>query len=424
MRWSAVSRAPATYRPSYLFPERPSARELTAPAPIAPTRKRPTLLPFSVMRRQSVTIAPHIAIDVRMMNHSGIGTYIKALVPRILAARPQYRFTLIGAPDQIAAHTWTTEGHTQVRPCTAPIYSIQEQLALKGAIPKDVTVYWAPHYNIPVLYGGRLMVTIHDVAHLARPQFSPGLHRRAYARGMHSMVRRNADAILCVSRFTAQEYERLVGVGRAQPTVIHLGVDEHWTRIQPRSRPYPRPFFAFVGNVKPNKNLSVLVRAMALARDRIPHDLVIIGKRDGFATGDPETLRASLELGERVHFTGFLERDRLEQFIAFADALVMPSFYEGFGLPPLEAMAAGCPVAVSSAASLPEVCGDAALYFDPTDHEELASCLVRLAGDEWLRQSLRQHGYQRAKRFRWETSTVATLAVLDNLISAMPQVAA
>ena len=375
--------------------------------------------PFE-MRRQPVRIAPHIAIDVRMMNHSGIGTYIKALVPRILAARPQYRFTLIGDPDQIAAHAWISEGRTQVCACTAPIYSMQEQFALRAAIPRDVTVYWAPHYNIPIFYRGRLMVTIHDVAHLARPQFSPGAHRRVYAKGMHSMVRRNADALICASHFTAQEYARLVSIGRAQPTIIHLGVDQRWTMVQQRSRPHPRPFFVFVGNVKPNKNLSTLVRAMALARDSIPHDLVIIGKRDGFGTGDPETLRAGAQLGDRVHFTGFVETGRLEQFIAFADALVMPSLYEGFGLPPLEAMAAGCPVAVSRVASLPEVCGDAAMYFDPTDHEELAACLVRLARDEPLRQSLRQRGYQQARRFQWETSAVATLSVLDNLVTPVP----
>jgi len=363
--------------------------------------------------------APHIAIDVRMMHHSGIGTYIRELVPRILEARPQYRFTLIGVPDHLAALPWPREGMVQVRACTSPIYSIGEQLALKAIIPQDTTIFWAPHYNIPVLYRGRLMVTIHDVSHLARPQFSPGFHRRVYAKAMHAMVRRNADALVCVSHFTAREYARLVGIGRAQPTVIYLGIDPRWAAVQQRSCPHPRPFFVFVGNVKPNKNLRTLVRAMALARDSIPHDLVIVGKRDGFVTGDHETIDAAAQLGDRVHFTGFVETEQLEQFIAYADALVMPSLYEGFGLPPLEAMAAGCPVTASRAASLPEVCGDAALYFDPTNHEELAACLVRLANDESLRQTLRARGYEQAHRFQWETSALETLAVLDSLVDAV-----
>jgi len=365
--------------------------------------------------------APHIAIDVRMMHHSGIGTYIRELVPRILEARPQYRFTLIGVPDHLAALPWPHEGNVQVRACTSPIYSISEQFALKAAIPGDTTIFWAPHYNIPVLYRGRLMVTIHDVSHLARPQFSPGLHRRVYAKTMHAMVRRNADALICVSRFTATEYARLVGIGRAHPTTIHLGIDPRWAAVQRLSRPHPRPFFVFVGNVKPNKNVRTLVRAMALARDSIPHDLVIVGKRDGFGTGDPETVDAATQLGNRVHFTGFVEAELLEQFIAFADALVMPSLYEGFGLPPLEAMAAGCPVVVSRAASLPEICGDAALYFDPTNPEELSACLVRIANDESLRQALRARGNRHVRRFRWEASTLKTLAVLDALVASVPR---
>lgn len=364
-------------------------------------------------------VAPHIAIDVRMMHHSGIGTYINALVPRILKARPGYYFTLIGAPDQIAAAAWPNEGNVQVRACAAPIYGVREQFSLNAAIPGDASIFWAPHYNIPVLYSGRLMVTIHDVAHLARPEFSPGIHRRLYAKAMFSMVRRNADAVVCDSDFTAREYRRLVGVGHAPPTTIHLGIDERWTTIRQRSRPHPRPFFVFVGNVKPNKNLRTLMRAMARARDSVPHDLIVVGKRDGFGIGDPETVHAASQLGDRVHFTGFVETERLEQFIAFADALVMPSLYEGFGLPPLEAMAAGCPVTVSRVASLPEVCGDAALYFDPTDHGELASCLVRLANDESLRTTLRELGYEQVRRFQWEKSTTATLAVLDALVAGL-----
>ena len=366
----------------------------------------------------------HVAIDARMMHHSGIGTYIRQIVPGVVKARPGYRFTLIGARDHISALGWPGEGQVQVRACSAPIYSIGEQFALKSAIPDDVTLFWAPHYNIPILYRGRLMVTIHDVAHLARPDFSPGFHRRLYARAMFSMVRRNADAIICDSDFTALEYRRLVGTGRATPTTIHLGIDERWTMVRQRHRPHPRPFFVFVGNVKPNKNLRALVRAMAMVRDSLPHDLIVVGKKEGFATGDPETIIAAAQLGDRIHFTGFVETELLEQFIAFADALVMPSLYEGFGLPPLEAMAAGCPVSVSRAASLPEVCGDAALYFDPTDHGDLASCLKRLANDESLRDSLRERGYQRVRQFQWERSMDDTLAVLDALVadSAVPPV--
>jgi glycosyltransferase involved in cell wall biosynthesis len=234
---------------------------------------------------------------------------------------------------------------------------------------------------------------------------------------MYAMIRRTADALLCVSEFSAREYTRFVGAGRASLTTVHSGVEERWFTVTRRKRPYPRPFFLFVGNVKPNKNVRTLLRAFNTIRDLVPHDLVIVGKREGFVVGDPEIAPAAASLGDRVHFTGFVARDDLEQFIAFADALVMPSLYEGFGLPPLEAMAASCPVVASNAASLPEICGDAALYFDPTDHESLAASLLRLVGDATLQQQLRRRGLQQARRFQWDSTVSRTLAVLDSLVT-------
>lgn len=350
-----------------------------------------------------------------MMHHSGIGTYIRSLVPRILDARPQYRFTLIGDPEHLSAVPWATHPHVETRGCAAPIYSIREQIALRAAIPRDTTLFWAPHYNIPLSYRGRLAVTIHDVAHLALPRLFPGAHRRLYARTMYARVRCSADALLCMSDFTAREYTRLVGAGRAAPTTVYSGVEPSWFRIRREGPPHPRPFFLFIGNVKPNKNLRVLVSAFAKTQHLMGHDLVIVGRRDGFGIGAPEIPRLATALGDRVVFTGFVPRERLEQYVAFADALVMPSLYEGFGLPPLEAMAAGCPVIASSAASLPEVCGTAALYFEPSDCDALAGHLLRVAQDAPLRHELRTRGLARAAQFQWSACTTQTLAILDPL---------
>lgn len=352
------------------------------------------------------------------MHHSGIGTYIQALVPRIVEARPQYGFTLIGVPEHLAAAAWAHRRHVRLRACNAPIYSVAEQLALPIAIPRETTLYWSPHYNIPIAHRGRMVVTIHDLAHLALPHIFRGWHRRQYARAMYGFVRRRADAILCDSEFTTREYTRLVGIGRACPKTVHLGVDERWFCVARQHRPHPRPFFLYIGNVKPNKNLGTLVRAFAQVSSAVPHDLIIVGRREGFITADSDAAHAAASLGARVQFTDFLPTEVLEQFVAFADALVMPSLYEGFGLPPLEAMAASCPVIVSRAASLPEVCGDAALYFDATDQAELAACLVQLARSPSLQQDLRIRGRRRAQQFRWETTAAQTLEVLDALVAA------
>jgi glycosyltransferase involved in cell wall biosynthesis len=127
--------------------------------------------------------------------------------------------------------------------------------------------------------------------------------------------------------------------------VIHQGVDAGVVPRDPRDLepPHPRPYLLFVGNVKPHKNLVGLLRAFALLHEEIPHDLLLVGRRHGFIHGSPEVEEQAARLGGRVRFTGWLEDREVKRLFAHADALVFPSFYEGFGLPPLEAMACGCP---------------------------------------------------------------------------------
>ena len=158
---------------------------------------------------------------------------------------------------------------------------------------------------------------------------------------------------------------------------------------------------------------------MELAQHHIPHDLVIVGRREGLLTADEAVAAKAEALGTRVHFTGFVEDDLLKQFVKHADALVLPSFYEGFGLPPLEAMACGCPALVSERSPrLPEACGDAALYCDPYNPRDIADKLALLMKDEGLRTSLRQKGLVRAKRFTWEACAEKTLGVLERVLHA------
>src|SRR5262249_25179314 len=157
------------------------------------------------------------------------------------------------------------------------------------------------------------------------------------------------------------------------------------------------------------KNLTRLLQAFRSITDRIPHHLVIAGQSEGFLTGDEKIAAEAASLKNRVHLTGALDQARLEQYMIHAEALVFPSLYEGFGLPPLEAMACGCPVLTSQAAALPEVCGDAALYADPYHVEDLAEKMVRITLDKAMRGELREKGLRRAHYFSWEKSAEATL---------------
>jgi glycosyltransferase involved in cell wall biosynthesis len=353
-----------------------------------------------------------------MIGASGIGTYISELLSQLIAARPELGFTVLGPASLLLDQSWSHAPNVRVIDLNVPIYSAREQIALLRRIPSDTSLFWSPHYNIPLAWRGRLVVTVHDVAHLALPEFFGGFHRQAYARFMFRRISRSADAILTVSEFTRAEFERLVGVPRASPEVVHNGVDQEWFDLAPSPRPHPRPYLVYVGNVKPHKNLGRLLEAFGSLTSRTPCDLLLIGKNEGFLTGDRGVQAAVDRLAPRVQLLGAVSRELLRRYVAHAEALVLPSQYEGFGLPPLEAMACGRPTIVSRAASLPEVCGDAALYFDPLDPASIAEAILRVLTEPELQETLRSRGLERARRFTWERSARATLAVLERVLAA------
>lgn len=348
----------------------------------------------------------HVTIDARMLALSGIGTYIREVVPRVIARWTDARFTLLG--DVPALRELASGDRVQHVACGASIYSIAEQAAVPRATPRDSTLFWSPHYNITLLHRGALAVTIHDVNHLALPQGSRA--RRLYARTLFGAVRRRAAAVMCDSQFTAAEFTRLVGPRTLD--VVTLGVSQKWFDL-PTPPEESVPYFLFVGNVKPHKNLPRLLEAFAQVASRLPHRLVIVGRREGLLTADERAGELAAALGDRVEFTGFLAEPDLERRIAGCDALLLPSLYEGFGLPPLEALAAGRAVGVSRSSSLPEVCGPEADYFDPMDVRSIADSLIRLGTR--VHDSPETRGRRRAwaRQFSWDECARRTTSVLQ-----------
>ncbi|MEA2722437.1 MAG: hypothetical protein QOH59_208 [Gemmatimonadales bacterium] len=353
-----------------------------------------------------------------MIGASGIGTYLSELLPRLIAARPQIAFDLLGPVSALGNFAWTGAENVRIIDLDAPIYSAREQVALPWSIPRGTDLLWSPHYNIPLAWRGRLAVTVHDLAHLAVPEFVSGIHRRAYARFMFRSVARKADAIITVSNFTAGEFDRLVGLTGVRPEVIHSGVDRSWFEIPPSASPHPRPYLVYVGNVKPHKNLGRLLEAFGQLASRIHCDLLILGKNEGFLGGDTSVRGIADRVGPRVQLLGVLPQEMLRRYVRHAEALVLPSLYEGFGLPPLEAMACGCPAILSRMAALPEVCGDAAVYFNPLDPMSIADAIIRVLEEPGLRDTMRCRGLARARQFTWESSAGRTLAVLEKALAA------
>jgi glycosyltransferase involved in cell wall biosynthesis len=331
-----------------------------------------------------------------------------------MARCPQWEFQFLGDPGVLRTFDWTTG--TRITPFTAPIYSIAEQKDFPLSKTRDSDILWTPNYNIPLRWGGRLLVTVHDMAHLVLPEFRRSVSKQIFARLMFGAVRRRAGAIAYVSQFSANEFHRLVGTPRGRESVIHCGVDETWFDAAPQITPArAHPYLLYVGNVKPHKNLTRLLDAFACIQDEIPHDLMIVGRKEGFITGDNAVLDRIKSFGGRVTFTGYVADTALKQIVAGADGLAQPSLYEGFGLPPVEAMAAGCPALVSTAGSLPEVCQDAALYCDPLDAADIACQLKRLVTDQPLRQALRERGAARARALNWHDCAESYEALIGTL---------
>lgn len=362
---------------------------------------------------------PSIVVDARMIASSGIGTYLQNTLPRMVAARPNWRFTLLGARAQLEPAGLASPANVQVRETRAPIYSLREQFAFAPPGLRRAELFWSPHYNVPLLATRRLLVTVHDVMHLALPEYQGRWPHRQYATTMYSAVRRRAAAVICNSEYTRRELERLAGPVRSTH-VIHLGVDPTWFgAARPWDGGATRPYIVFVGLAKPHKNLVGLLRAFAMIRDRIPHDLTIIGgNQHVLRTVDDRIEPEAAGLGERLHVLDRLQLGALQQCVAGADVLVQPSLYEGFGLPPLEAMAAGTPCLVSRIDPLIEVCGEAAAYCDPHDPHDIAEQLLGLLQSPATRHDLRRRGRDRARMFSWDRTADATLSIFEQVLAS------
>jgi glycosyltransferase involved in cell wall biosynthesis len=365
-----------------------------------------------------------VAIDVRKLHDFGIGTYVRNLVSELARQDDDAEYVLLCAPadrDALAA----LGARFQPQVVRAGHYSLREQWSIPWAVATaGVDLFHAPHYVVPPLTATRYVVTIHDCIHLRFPQYLPHPSAVHYAKAMMTLAARRARRVLTVSQASKEDIVRYLGVPDAQVEVIYNALDpllageptaEDVAHVRERFL-LTAPFVLYTGNIKPHKNVDRLIEAFALLR------------RDGFedvkllVIGDDISKYPNLrrlihrhQLHQHVRFLGYVPDATLAVLYRLAAVFVFPSLFEGFGLPPLEAMAAGAPVVTSSTSSLPEVVGDAALLVDPADAAAIASAMARVLGDARLRDELIRRGHERVKAFSWERSVARIRQVYREL---------
>ncbi|MBZ5559417.1 MAG: glycosyltransferase family 4 protein [Acidobacteriia bacterium] len=353
-----------------------------------------------------------IGIDARKLHDFGIGTYIRNLLRQLARLDRDTEFVVLCRPDDREAMVLGENFRTVSE--SAGNYSVAEQLKIPLALKREgVTLFHAPHYVLPPLVGCRSVVTIHDCIHLMFPQYLPNRFALAYARTSIALAARRATRIMTVSESSKRDILRLVDAPASKIDVIYNAYDERFG-VEPREQDVLRvrerfqlhdPFVLYAGNVKPHKNLERLIDAFHRLRARGLDQVKLV------LIGDDISKYAALrravhthQLHQHVRFLGYMPEETLAALYRLAGVFVFPSLYEGFGLPPLEAMASGTPVVTSNVSSLPEVAGDAAVLVDPYDPDAIADGIQRVLTDETLRADLKRKGLARAKQFSWDQS--------------------
>jgi glycosyltransferase involved in cell wall biosynthesis len=365
-----------------------------------------------------------LTIDTRAIRNSGIGVYLQELLPYVLGSN-RFHVSLLGAREVLEEILHKDElDRFDVIECNADIYSIKEQVEIPCKLPR-CDIFWSPHYNIPILpvRANKRIVTIHDVYHLAYFK-ALNIVEKAYAGIVLPLAAHLSDEIITVSAFSKNEIVKYTRVRSEKIEVIHNGVDlRSFREAKADSAPLMRyqleNYILYVGNIKPHKNVTGLIKAFNIFHKSVPDvKLVIVGQKDKFINGInglDESIRG-LGLDEHVVFTGYVSPEDLHSLYKGAHLFVFPSFYEGFGLPPIEAMAAGIPVVASRAASIPEICGEAVIYVDPHNSEDIARGMLTACQDNELRNALVLKGLDRARAFPWKSSADKHIELFERVM--------
>ena len=357
-------------------------------------------------------------IDIRTAgdHFPGIGRYTYSLVRELARSKDREQLLLISNPQltntRFDIETLAAESKVRLAVTDARPFTTREQLYLPGELRKlapDVTHF--PYLIMPYASPRPVVLTIHDIIPIRFPQYFTVRQKIMYRISLF-MALRSAACVICVSEATQADLKAVSKVDSQRLFVVHEGISEQFRpcsrgEVQRVASTYglPENYLLYVGSNKPHKNVPLLIDAYAHLSHAPP--LILAGIEDPRYKEVHRRIDA-LHLGDRVHIAGAIAEDALPALYSGASAFVFPSTYEGFGLPPLEAMACGTPVACSNIPSLAEVAGDAALFFNPKDPSSITAAIERILHDEKLRAHLQDRGFHRSAELSWKAAAQKT----------------
>jgi glycosyltransferase involved in cell wall biosynthesis/SAM-dependent methyltransferase len=372
-----------------------------------------------------------IAIDISLAvgESAGVGSYTRGLLEGLAAVDAENDYLLYSYLDlpqspHIAlphTHNFSLRAVKLGGEHWERIWSRAELPPKEALDPVDII--HSPSFNAPKERHGSLVVTIHDISFLLYPQFHTEANRLHCLNGTLKAAL-YADHIIAVSQHTKTDLMDYFSIPENRIHVIHEAPrkiyypegDIEFVRSTLQRLEIYHNFILFVGSLEPRKNLKSLLSAYAAYIKRYSgQELLVVAGAEGWLNEDISVLVANLGLGEHVKFLGYVQESDLRVLYSATKLFIYPSIYEGFGLPPLEAMACGAPVITSKASALPEVVGDAAILIDPLDREELCYAMQTVLGNTELRLKMRERSLERARLFSWERTAQETLAVYQEV---------
>lgn len=365
-----------------------------------------------------------IGVDARPLREkqtSGIPRYVASLLTALAKIDSKNEYVLYAHKEFEASYG---DNFTRKYGAVTRYGSVWMQAELPWWLNRDkIDLFWGTQHILPLSMSHNIksVLTVHDLVHYVFPETMRPMNLLINKLIIPPSIRRT-DAIVADTEWTLNDVRRFLNPQSKVMEVVHLGINPFfYPRPKPESRQLIKeryglnqPFLLTLGTFEPRKNIKGTFRAFSLLADKIPHHLVVVGQK-GWKNKDVVKDILKSHVIDRIHFMGYVEDPLIPVFYSAADAFIFPSLYEGFGLPPLEAMACGTPVVCSNVSSIPEVVGHAAELVDPQKPEDIARGILSIVDDSKHRDQLTAVGLEQVKRFRWETAAQKMLNVFQSV---------